>query len=56
MTPIDTDTGTADALLSRIEMAVGELTPRDGQNATLIKDIIESVNGLRSLLGVVRTH
>jgi hypothetical protein len=56
MAPIDTDTGIADALLSRIEIAVGELTPRDGQNATLIKDIIESVNGLRSLLGVVRTH
>jgi len=52
----DTDTGTADTLLSRIEVAIGELMPRDGRNATLIKEIIESVNGLRSLLGVVREH
>ena len=46
----------ADTLLARIEVATGELTPRDGQNSALIKQIIESVNGLRSLLGVVRTH
>ena len=51
-----TDTATAETLLSRIEIAAGELTPRDGGNAALIKQIIESVNGLRSLLGVVRTH
>ena len=50
------DTATADTLLSRIETAVGQLMPRDGSNAALIKDIIASVNGLRSLLGVVRTH
>jgi len=50
------DVASADTLLSRIEVAVGELTPRDGQNAPLIKQIIESVNGLRSLMGVVRTH
>ena len=49
------DTNTADTLLSRIEVAAGEIMPRDG-NAALIKQIIESVNGLRSLLGVVRTH
>ncbi len=52
----ETDTVTADNLLSRIEVAVGELTPRDGGNASLIKEIIESVNGLRSLLGLVHTH
>ena len=50
------DVSAADTLLSRIEVAVGEVTPRDGQNAALIKQIIESLNGLRSLLGVVRTH
>jgi hypothetical protein len=50
------DTTTADTLLSRIEVATGELMPRDDRNAALIKQIIESVNGLRSLLGVVRTH
>ena len=49
------NTTAADTLLSRIEIAVGEVTPKD-VNATLIKQIIESVNGLRSLLGVVRTH
>jgi hypothetical protein len=52
----DTDTATAERLLSRIEVAVGELTPRDGGNASLIKEVIESVNALRSLLGVVRAH
>ena len=50
------DTAATDKLLSRIEVNVGELMPRDGRNAALIKEIIESVNGLRSLLGVVRTH
>jgi len=46
----------ADTLLGRIETAVGALPDRSGPNAPLIKSIIESVNGLRSLLGVVRTH
>ena len=50
------DVANADTLLSRIEVAAGELMPRDGQNAPLIKQIIESVNGLRSLMGVVRAH
>ena len=52
----EVDIKTADTLLSRIEVAIGELMPRDGANAALIKQIIESVNGLRSLLGVIRTH
>jgi hypothetical protein len=52
----ETDTATAEQLLSRIEVAVGEVTPRDERNASLITEIIESVNGLRSLLGVVRAH
>jgi len=47
---------TADTLLSRIETSVGEIMPRDDRNAALIKEIIASVNGLRSLLGVVRPH
>ena len=50
------DSKAADTLLSRIETAVGEITPRDAPNAALIKQIIESVNGLRSLLAVVRPH
>jgi hypothetical protein len=56
MPTVDVDATTAEKLLSRIEVAVGELTPRDGRNAALIKEIIESINGLRSLLGVLRTH
>jgi len=52
----DQERETADRLLGRIEMAVGQLPNRDGLNARLIKEIIESVNGLRSLMGVVRAH
>ena len=52
----DIDAAAADRLLARIEVAVGELMPRDGGNAALIKEILEAVNGLRSLVGVVRTH
>ena len=52
----DIDAAAADRLLARIEVAVGELMPRDGGNASLIKEILEAVNGLRSLVGVVRTH
>jgi len=54
MTP--QEQATADRLLSQIEPAVGQLPDRDGMNAILIKTIIESVNGLRSAFGVVRTH
>lgn len=54
MTP--QEQATADRLLSQIETAVGQLPDRDGMNAILIKTIIESVNGLRSVFGVVRTH
>ena len=46
----------AERLLSQIETAVGLLPQRDGGNAVVIKTIIESVNGLRSLIGVVRAH
>jgi hypothetical protein len=50
------DVNTAELLLSQIEVAIGEVTPRDARNAALIKQIIESVNGLRSLMGLVRAH
>ena len=56
MAMTDVDTATADKLLARIEVAVGELMPRDGSNAPLIKEIIECANGLRALLGVIRAH
>jgi len=52
----DQERETADRLLGRIEMAVGQLPERTGPNAVLIKEILESANGLRSLIGVVRTH
>ena len=46
----------AEELISRLEIAVGQLFPRDGGNATLIATMIQTLNGLRSLLGVVRPH
>jgi hypothetical protein len=45
-----------DALLSQIERAAGELPERSGVNGQLIAEIIQSVNGLRSVLDVVRPH
>ena len=52
----DQERQSADRLLSRIETAVGQFPERSGTNAVLIKEIIESVNGLRSVLGVLRPH
>lgn len=46
----------ADELIARLEIAVGQLFPRDGANASLIASMLQSLNGLRSLLGVVRPH
>lgn len=46
----------AEELISRIEVAVGEIFPRDAANAALITSLIQSLNGLRSLLGLVRAH
>jgi len=46
----------AEALISRLEIAVGAIFPRDGANAGLIASMIQSLNGLRSVLGIVRPH
>jgi len=46
----------AEALISRLEIAVGEIFPRDGANAGLIAGMIQTLNGLRSVLGIVRPH
>jgi hypothetical protein len=46
----------AEELISRLELAVGQVFPRDGANAPLITTMIQTLNGLRSLLGVVRAH
>ena len=43
-------------LISRLEISVGQIFPRDGGNASLIATMIQSLNGLRSLLGLVRPH
>jgi hypothetical protein len=46
----------AEELISRLEVAVGQIFPRDGGNAGLIASMIQTLNGLRSLLGLVRPH
>jgi hypothetical protein len=46
----------AEELISRLETAVGQLFPRDGANASLITAMIQSLNGLRSVLNLVRPH
>ena len=46
----------AEALISRLEIAIGEIFPRDGSNSGLIASMIQSLNGLRSVLGIVRAH
>ena len=46
----------ADELVSRLELTVGQIFPRDSANAALIATMIQTCNGLRSLLGIVKTH
>lgn len=46
----------AEELLSRLELCVGQVFPRDGGNAALLATMIQTINGLRSLLGLVRPH
>ena len=46
----------AEELISRMETAVGQIFPRDSGNSTLIATMLQSLNGLRSLLGLVRPH
>jgi hypothetical protein len=46
----------AEEMISRLERSVGQVFPRDGGNATLIATMIQTLNGLRSLLGLVRPH
>jgi hypothetical protein len=43
-------------LISKLEKNVGEISPRDGGNATVIAAMIQSLNGLRSVMGLVRPH
>jgi hypothetical protein len=46
----------AEEMLSRLELSVGQIFPRDGGNASLLTTMIQTLNGLRSLLGLVRPH
>src|SRR5262249_9669233 len=46
----------AEEMISRLETAVGQIFPRDSGNASLIATMIQTLNGLRSLLGIVRPH
>jgi len=43
-------------LISRLELCVGQIFPRDGGNAALLATMIQTLNGLRSVLGLVRPH
>ena len=52
----DAERQKAEELVSRLEVAVGQVFPRDGGNAGLIATMIQTLNGLRSLLGIVRPH
>jgi hypothetical protein len=45
----------AESLIARLEVSVGEITPRDGAAAPLITDMIQSLNGLRSILGIKKS-
>jgi hypothetical protein len=46
----------AEELIARLEVAVGQIYPRDAGNAGLITGMIQALNGLRSVLGLVRPH
>jgi hypothetical protein len=46
----------AEELISQLELAVGQIFPRDGANASLVAGMIQNLNGLRSVLGLVRPH
>jgi hypothetical protein len=46
----------AEELIDRVEIAVGQIFPRDSANSALIASMIQSLNGLRSLLGLIRPH
>ena len=52
----DQDKQKAEEMLSRLELTIGQMLPRDGGNAALLATMIQTVNGLRSLLGLVRPH
>jgi hypothetical protein len=52
----DQDRQKAEDLISRLETSVGQIFPRDGGNASLIAEMLQALNGLRSVLGLIRPH
>jgi hypothetical protein len=52
----DAERQKAEEYISRLETAVGQIFPRDGGNAALLASMFQTLNGLRSLLGIVRPH
>ena len=52
----DQERAKAEELIGRLEIAVGQIFPRDSGNSALITTMIQTLNGLRSLLGIVRPH
>ena len=46
----------AEELISRLELSIGQIFPRDSANAGLLATMIQTLNGLRSLLGLVKPH
>ena len=55
-TVTDEERQKAEEMISRLELSVGQVFPRDGGNAALLASMIQTLNGLRSLLGLVRPH
>ena len=51
----DQEKAKTEDLISRLEISVGQIFPRDGGNASLLASMIQTLNGLRSVLGLVRT-
>jgi hypothetical protein len=52
----DQEKETADRLLAKIETSIGELPRDDSASRPLIADMLQAVNGLRTLLDVRRSH
>jgi hypothetical protein len=52
----DQEKAKTEDLISRLEISVGQIFPRDGGNASLLASMIQTLNGLRSVLGLVRPH
>jgi hypothetical protein len=50
----DEERQTAEHLIAQLEIAIGEIAPRTGANAGLIAEMIQSLNGLRSVLGMTK--